>query len=225
MIRQESSTPRLSLSPFAGSSLARCNWMSRAAAPTLQALGAIACLALFCLLAAVPALGQTLAASNSIQAPAATNILAVHTPTKVTDGTATRVSHYNPEQMLRLALAIQPPHMAEEQQFIQQLVTKGSPNFHKFLTQRSGMPALRPRPRMSRLSWTGLPSQGLTVTRRYPNRLIVDVEGQAGVIEKAFGVTINNYQVGDEVDFSNDRDPVIPANLSGILHEVLGLKA
>ncbi|MFZ0392278.1 MAG: protease pro-enzyme activation domain-containing protein [Terracidiphilus sp.] len=225
MIRQESSTPRLSLSPFAGSSLARCNWMSRAAAPTLQALGAIACLALFCLLAAVPALGQTLAASNSIQAPAATNILAVHTPTKVTDGTATRVSHYNPEQMLRLALAIQPPHMAEEQQFIQQLVTKGSPNFHKFLTPEEWNARFAPSAEDEQAVVDWATSQGLTVTRRYPNRLIVDVEGKAGVIEKAFGVTINNYQVGDEVDFSNDRDPVIPANLSGILHEVLGLQS
>jgi len=26
------------------------------------------------------------------------------------------------------------------------------------------------------------------------------------VIENALGVTINNYQLGEEVDFSNDRD-------------------
>jgi len=66
---------------------------------------------------------------------------------------------------------------------------------------------------------------GLTVTQRYPNRLIVDVEGTAGTVEKAFGVTINNYKVGEEVDFSNDRDPVVPANLSSILHTVLGLNS
>jgi hypothetical protein len=66
-------------------------------------------------------------------------------------------------------------------------------------------------------------SVGLTVTKRYSDRLIVNVEGTAGTIEKAFGVTINNYQVGDEVDFSNDRDPIIPANLSGILSFVTGL--
>jgi len=35
-----------------------------------------------------------------------------HTPHKVLDGTAIRVSHYNPEQKLRLALTVQPPHMA-----------------------------------------------------------------------------------------------------------------
>jgi subtilase family serine protease len=68
-------------------------------------------------------------------------------------------------------------------------------------------------------------SQGLAVTNRYANRLLVDVAAPAGVIEKVFGVTINNYQVGDEVDFSNDRDPVLPASLSGIVHTVLGLNS
>jgi hypothetical protein len=41
-----------------------------------------------------------------------------HTPHKVLDGTAIRVSHYNPEQKLRLALTVQPPHMAEEEQLV-----------------------------------------------------------------------------------------------------------
>ena len=151
--------------------------------------------------------------------------LSGHTVSEVLDGTAIRVSHYNPEQKLRLALAIQAPHMAEEEEFIKELTTKGSPNFHKFLTQDEWNARFGPsvEDEQSVVNWAQ--SQGLTVTHRYANRLLVDVEAPAGVIEKAFGVTINNYQVGDEVDFSNDRDPVIPANLSGILHTVLGLNS
>jgi len=38
--------------------------------------------------------------------------LAGHSPRQVLDGTAIRVNHYNPEQKLRLALAIQRPHPA-----------------------------------------------------------------------------------------------------------------
>jgi len=166
-----------------------------------------------CVLASWPASAQT---SDSVT-------LYGHVPMKVENGTATLVSHYNPAQMLRLALAVQAPHMAEEEQFIKELVTKGSPGFHKFLTQDEWNARFGPSVEDEQAVVDWAQSVGLTVTHRYPNRLLVDVEGTAGTIEKAFGVTINNYQVGDEVDFSNDRDPVIPANLSGILHFVTGL--
>jgi hypothetical protein len=174
----------------------------------------------FCVFASWPVLAQT---SSSTQEGSLT--LANHMPAKVLNGTATLVGHYNPAQMLRLALAVQVPNMAGEEQFIKQLMTKGSPNFHKFLTAdewntRFG-PAVEDEQKV--VDWAQ--SQGLTVTNRYANRLLVDVEGSAGVIEKAFGVTINNYQVGNEVDFSNDRDPVVPASLSGIVHAVLGLNS
>ena len=71
------------------------------------------------------------------------------------------------------------------------------------------------------MSWAQ--SQGLTITARYPNRLLVDVEAPVATIEKAFNVTINEYQVGTESRFSNDRDPSIPASLSHAIHAVLGL--
>ncbi len=173
-----------------------------------------------CVFASWPALAQ---ASSSTQEGSLT--LANHTPSKVLNGTATLVSHYNPAQMLRLALAVQPPHMAEEEQFIKELVTKGSPGFHKFLTQEEWNARFGPSVEDEQAVVDWAQSVGLTVTHRYPNRLLVDVEGTAGTIEKAFGVTINNYQFGDEVDFSNDRDPAIPTNLSGILHMVLGLNS
>ncbi|HEY1901242.1 MAG TPA: protease pro-enzyme activation domain-containing protein [Terracidiphilus sp.] len=166
----------------------------------------------------------TAAQSNESSAPAGgVMTLARHTPAEVLDGKAIRLSHYNPEQKLRLVLTVQPPHMAEEEQFIKELTTKGKPNFHKFLTQEEWNARFGPSQEDEQAVVDWAQSQGLTVTHRYPNRLLVDVEGTSGAIEKVFGVTINNYQVGEEVDFSNDRDPVIPANLSGILRAVTGL--
>jgi hypothetical protein len=147
------------------------------------------------------------------------------TPPAVRQGAAIRVSHYNPDQKLRLALNLQPPHLAEEDQFIKELVTKGSPGFHKFLTQEEWNERFAPSVEDEQAVVDWAQSVGLSVTKRYPNRLLVSVEGTAGTIEKAFGVTINNYQVGGEVDFSNDRDPVIPGKLSGILSAVAGLNS
>jgi len=171
---------------------------------------------------------QTSVAIQTIQAPAtpaSSGRIAVFTPHAVREGAASPVGHYNPEQKLRLVLNLQPPHMAEEDQFIKELVTKGSPGFHQFLTQEEWNARFAPSVENEQAVVDWAQSVGLTVTKRYPNRLLVDVEGPAGTIEKAFGVTINNYQVGDEVDFSNDRDPIIPANLSGILSAVAGLNS
>jgi hypothetical protein len=146
-----------------------------------------------------------------------------HTPTKVVKGLATRVSHYNPEQKLRLALALQPPDMAGEEKFLKDITTKGSPNFHKFLSAAEWNKRFGPSVEQEQAVVDWAKSQGLTVTNRFDNRLLVDVEAPAGVIEKAFSVTLNNYKVDDEVDFSNDRDPAVPAALG--IRSVMGLNS
>jgi len=148
-----------------------------------------------------------------------------HVPFKVHDGTAVRVSHYNTEKKLRLAIFVTPPDLAGEEQLIREQQTKGSPNFHKFLSADEWNERFGPKVEDEQkvVDWAN--SQGLTVTNRYANRLLVDVEAPAGVIEKALGVTINHYQVGEEVDFSNDRDPSIPAHLSGIVGGIFGLNS
>jgi Pro-kumamolisin, activation domain len=73
------------------------------------------------------------------QTPFTTGIrLADHTPPQVLNGTATFVGHYDPTRKLRLSFAIVPPHLQEEEQFLTELQTKGSPNFHHFLTPEDG---------------------------------------------------------------------------------------
>ena len=72
--------------------------------------------------------GCRLLAAQSGKAPA------MQTPKPVVDGTAKQTGHYNPNQMLRLAIALKPPHLEEEQQFIKDLHDKKSPQFHRFLT-------------------------------------------------------------------------------------------
>ncbi len=145
------------------------------------------------------------------------------TPPAVLNGSATLVGHYNPGQVLRLVLGLQPPHMAQEEQFLQELQTRGSPQFHHFLTAEQWNARFAPSAQAEQAVVDWAQSQGLTVTHHYPNRLLVDIEAPSGVIESAFHVTINRYQIGANLYYSNDRDPTIPANLNGILHSVGGL--
>ena len=63
------------------------------------------------------------------------------------------------------------------------------------------------------------------MTHLYPNRLVVDLAGQVGTIEKALGVQINNYRLGAKTFFANNHDPVLPKSLSGIVESVEGLSS
>ena len=150
-------------------------------------------------------------------------LLEGHTAPQVLDGRATLLHRYNPEQKLRLVLAVKPPHMAEEEQFLQELQTRGTPNFHKFLTPEQWNARFAPSAEDEQKVVDWAESQGFTVTNRYAHRLIVDVEAPAGVIENAFNVTMNNYEVDGKVRFANDRDPILPSHLAGIVYSVQGL--
>ena len=145
------------------------------------------------------------------------------TPKPVLDGTATLVGHYNPAQMLRLVIGLHPPNMAEEEQFLQELHTKSSPQFHKFLTGAEWNARFAPSELDEQAVVDWAIAQGLTVTHCYPNRLLVDTEGPVATIEKALNITINSYQLGAKTFFANDRDPAIPSNLAAVVESVGGL--
>ena len=145
------------------------------------------------------------------------------TPPSVLNGTAKLVEHYNPNQKLRLAFALKPQHLDEERQLAAELHDKKSAQFHKFLTAEQWKARFAPTAQDEQAVVDWAKSQGLTITHRYPNRLLVDVEGTAGTIEKALSITINNYAINGKPFFSNDREPMLPANLASTVWAVQGL--
>ena len=138
--------------------------------------------------------------NNNILNPVLSGRLSDHTAPQVLEGKAIRADHYSPDNKLRLVLSIRPPHMAEEEQYLRELSDKKSPNFHKYLTQDESGKPLSAEDEQKVVDWAT--SAGLTVTRRYNHRLIVDVEATSGVIEKAFDVTINTYKMGENLRFA-----------------------
>jgi hypothetical protein len=154
------------------------------------------------------------------------------TPPHVLDGTATLVNHYEPSKMLRLAIALTPPHPTEEKKYLEDIQNKQSPNFHHYLSADEWNERFGPSVESEQAVVNWAQSQGLTVTHRYKNRLLVDLEGQSSAIEKALHVTINSYRVPSRsaqaevrTAFSNDRDPVLPAEISNVVQAVLGLNS
>jgi len=175
-----------------------------------------------------PANAQTATATDHAPAPVSLRDSALarsRTPLEVVNGTAQLVGRYNSQSKLRLTLGLAPRKMAEQEQFLAELQDKKSPNFHKYLTPEQWNARFAPaiKDEQAVIDWAN--NAGLTVTKRYPNRLIVDVEGSSESVEKAFAIQINSYKVGASSEFSNDRDPVIPTQLSGVLQSVGGLNS
>lgn len=147
------------------------------------------------------------------------------TPAAVQNGKAQLLGQYDPGQKLRLVFGLQPPHLQEEEQFLRELQDRDSPLFHKYLSAEEWNERFAPSVQDEQALVDWATSQGLTITQRYPNRLLVDVEATVAVIQKAFGVNINRYQVGGAAFYSNDRDPSIPASLAVTVHSLLGLNS
>jgi Pro-kumamolisin, activation domain/Bacterial Ig-like domain (group 3) len=166
------------------------------------------------------ALAQTPALSNS--QPILSSPKGI-TPNEVAAGTAKLMGHLESTQKLRLVIALTPPKLAAEKQFVHDLQTKGSPSFGKFLTPEQWNARFAPSKADEQAVVDWAMSQGFTVTGRYPNRLLVDVEAPVATIEQTFNLKMNQYLVADKQRFSNDRDPVIPGNLIGIVQNVQGL--
>jgi hypothetical protein len=174
-------------------------------------------------------------AQSSVKAPPAPQQGPVgfqpYTPPVIQQGKAKLIGHYNPEQMLRVTIALQPPHWAEEQQFLKDLQNdaKASPKSQGFLTAEQWNTRFAPTTEDEQAVVDWAKSQGLEVTHRYANRLVVDVAAPAGVLEHAFGVTLNTYQYQTKQEnrtfFSNDTDPQVPANLTHIVQAVIGLNS
>ncbi len=145
-------------------------------------------------------------------------------PRQVLNGSAQLVGHYN-GPALRLVIGLQPPNMEQEETFLRELQTKGSPEFHHFLTAEEWSKRFDPSEEDEQAVVDWAKSQGLTVAHRFPNRLLVDVEGPVSTIEKAFNLTINNYQLAGKSFFSADRDPEIPSSLTSVIQSVGGLNS
>ena len=117
-------------------------------------------------------------------------------PPAVANGAAAAAGAFNSNQMLRLVFGLRHPHMADEEQFLVDLNTKGSPGYRHFLTADEWNARFSPSAQDEQAVVNWAQAQGLTVTQRFANRLLVDVEAPVSAIEAALGVKINSYAIG-----------------------------
>ncbi len=154
--------------------------------------------------------------------------LGVHTPKVVTSGEAKLIGQAPASQHMHLVLGLQSQHLAEQEKFLQDVQTKGTPVFHQFLTAAQWNARFAPSAQDEQAVVDWASAQGLVVTQRFGHRLVVDVEGPVTVVERALAVTINRYQMSanggvTKQFYSSDRDPSVPAHLANVIHSIGGL--
>src|SRR6267378_5598052 len=126
------------------------------------------------------------------------------------------------EHML-LQLKRSPEQEKALQQFIDELHTKGSPNFHHWLSaQEFGERFGLAKPDLDAITaW--LQSHGFRVNVVYPSGMLIDFSGTAALVRTALQTAIHYLDVKGEKHVGNISDPRIPAALAPVVVGVVSL--
>src|SRR5882757_4448000 len=128
-----------------------------------------------------------------------------------------------PMEHMLLQLKRSPEQEKALQQFIDELQTKGSPNFHHWLTaQEFGERFGLAKPDLDAITaW--LQSHGFRVNVVYPSGMLIDFSGTAAQVRTALQTEIHYLDVKGEKHVGNISDPRIPAALGPVVAGVVSL--
>ena len=110
-----------------------------------------------------------------------------------------------------------PEQEKELRELVNEQLTAGSPNFHKWLTpeefgKRFGVADADVQSVTSYLS-----AKGFTVGRTYKNKSAIEISGTAAQLRDTFHTEIHNYSIGGRQFYANATDPKIPAALAPVV--------
>jgi len=129
-----------------------------------------------------------------------------------------------PSSRLTLTVVLEPRDPAALAAAAAAVTTPGSPSYHHFLTPSQFAARFGARPAGVAAVRASLRSDGLAVGALAPNALSIHVSGTAAAVSHAFDVTLDRYRErsGREL-YANVAAPRVPAALSGVIADVLGL--
>jgi len=129
------------------------------------------------------------------------------------------------QPMTRMLLLLQRSDAQEQslRQLLDQQQTKGSGNFHGWLTPDQFGRQFGPSDSDVQAVTDWLTSQGFQVGKVSQGRTVVEFSGNAGQVRKAFHTEIHRYSVNGEEHFANVSDPQIPTALSPVVAGVVAL--
>ena len=124
---------------------------------------------------------------------------------------------------LLLLLKRSPQQESELEEFIDQLQNKTSPNYHRWLTaaQYGEQYGVAQQDIDKVTAW--LESHGFVINVVYPNAMLIDFSGSAGLVREAFRTEVHTVQAAGESHIANMSDPQIPAALAPVVEGIVSL--
>jgi subtilase family serine protease len=146
-------------------------------------------------------------------------IMTSHVPDAVASGVAPSVGHLPNSQRLSVAISLPLRDEAELDDLLQQRYDPQSASFHKYLSVEEFTDRFGPFESDHEAVLSFAKANGLTVIDDPANRMVLDVEGSAANIEKAFHVTLGVYQHPTEsrTFYAPDREPTVDLDVP-LLH-------
>lgn len=150
-------------------------------------------------------------------------IRTTHVPEPVSSGVAPLVAEVPGQQLISIAISLPLRNEAELDALLQQIYDPHSPNFHEYLSVQQFRSRFAPVYRDYLAVLRFAQANGLAVIDMPSNQLVLDVEGSAHNIERAFHLKLGLYQHPTEnrTFYAPDREPTV--DLDAPLLHVTGL--
>jgi kumamolisin len=130
----------------------------------------------------------------------------------------------DPSSTVNLAITLPTRNQAQLDSFLADLYNPSSPRYGKYVTAQEFARDFGPTQADYDAVAAYSVSNGLSVTGRSANRLILDVSGSPAAVEAAFGVHLNSYVRKDGTKFyAADSAAKVPASMIGKISGVAGL--
>jgi hypothetical protein len=152
-------------------------------------------------------------------AQAAQKVLSGHVPAVVARLSLQPLGNLSSSTNLHLAIGLPLRNSAALTSLLQQIYDPASPSYRHYLTPEQFTEMFGPSEDDYQNVINFARTNGLSVTVTYSNRMLLDVSGAAGDIEKAFHVTLHVYQHPTEnrTFYAPDAEPSVDTSLP-ILH-------
>ncbi len=126
-------------------------------------------------------------------------------------------------RLVRLAFGPSPSQQVALDRLLAEQQERSSANYHRWLTpeQYADRFGLSQRDLDRVMAW--LQAEGLTVNYLARGRNWITFSGPARNVELAFSTELHRYRVDGETHIANSTDPLIPAELAGVVLAVRGL--
>src|SRR5262249_38591234 len=120
-----------------------------------------------------------------------------------------------------VALALRDPDTLDD--FLRDLGDPASRRYRHFLTPEEFNARYAPTAADEQAVVAYLEQNGLRVSERFPNRLLVGATGSARAIERAFGITLHRVRLGGRDHFAALEEPRFPAHVADSIIGIIGL--